>query len=266
VLGVVPLLPELGLPEEDTVALERRSPATWRPGRVRIAVVRLPAIANFTDLAPLEAEADVRYAESAAALGGADLVVLPGSKDTLADLAVLKTRGFAAAIGHHVARGGAVLGICGGYQMLGARVEDPDRLESGGAARGLGLLPVRTRLRAPKITRRVRARWLPAGPVFEGYELHAGDTAAGRGARPLLESGGHPVGWADRSGRVWGVYVHGLFESGASRRHVLGWVAAGVAAGSTGDDRERRERAYDRLADALEAALGSRVFARLLRD
>jgi adenosylcobyric acid synthase len=267
VLGVIPFLADLDLPEEDTLGLETRRPVPWRPDRLRVAVVRLPHIANFTDLAPLESDERValRYADTPAGLGDADLIVLPSSKDTLADLAVVQERGLAPAIVAHAARGGAVLGICGGYQMLGARVEDPDGLERGGAAAGLGLLPVRTRLRAPKTTRRVRARWLPRGPEFEGYELHLGDTTVDGRARALVEADGRQAGVAAASGRVWGVYVHGLFDSGASRHHVLAWAGTSRAAGAWADHRRRRERAYDRLADALEAAVGTTVFARLLR-
>ena len=159
VLGVVPYLPDLALPEEDSVALETFVPRR-RPGaRARIAVIRLPRIANFTDLAALESEPEVElsYLDDPSRVQSRDLLVLPGSKDTIADLRFLKARGFAAAIRAHADGGGAVLGICGGYQMLGALVEDPDGIERGGSESGLGLLRVRTRLRPTKVTRRVRS-------------------------------------------------------------------------------------------------------------
>jgi len=266
VLGVVPLLPGLGLPEEDSLGLERPRITRVAPGDLRVVVLHLPAIANATDLAPLEAEPGVTlsYAERPADLAEADLLVLPGSKDTLADLAHLVAGGFVPSIRAHAAAGRAVLGICGGYQMLGERVEDPHHVERGGAASGLGLLPVTTRLRKPKTTRRVRARWLPDGPVFDGYEIHAGATVAKPAARALAEVDGRPVGAAAPDGRVWGLYVHGLFESAASRRHVLAWAGAPSARRGTGDHRAVREAAYDRLADALEAAVGSTVIRRLL--
>jgi adenosylcobyric acid synthase len=267
VLGIVPLLEGLALPEEDTVGLEGPPSRARRPGAFRVVVVRLPRIANFTDLAPLESEpgVEVVYADTPAALADADLVVLPGSKDTLADLHFVVESGLGRAISSHASRGGAILGICGGYQILGECVEDPDHLESGGAAPGLALLPVRTRLRAPKTTRRVRARWLPDGPDFEGYEIRMGDTVVGSPACPLVEADGRVAGCAAREGRVWGLYVHGLFESSASRRHVLAWAGATAWVGALGDHRRQREAAYDRLADALEAAVGSKVFDRLLR-
>jgi len=270
VLGVVPLLPGLGLPEEDSLGLERPRIRHAAPGDLRIVVLRLPAIANATDLAPLEAEPGVTlsYAERPADLAEADLLVLPGSKDTLADLAYLVAGGFVPSIRAHAAAGRAVLGICGGYQILGERVEDPDHVERGGAAPGLGLLPVTTRLRKPKTTRRVRARWLPDGPVFDGYEIHAGETVVKPAARTLADVDGRPVGAAALEGRVWGLYVHGLFETAASRRHILAWAGASSARrgapARTGDHRAVREAAYDRLADALDASVGSMVIRRLL--
>lgn len=266
VLGVIPLLSGLGLPEEDSLGLERPRITRAAPADLRIVVLRLPAIANATDLTPLEAEPGVTlsYAERPADLAEADLLVLPGSKDTLADLAHLVAGGFVPSIREHAAAGRPVLGICGGYQMLGERVEDPDHVERGGAAPGLGLLPVTTRLRKPKTTRRVQARWLPDGPVFDGYEIHAGATVAKPAARALAEVDGRPVGAAAPEGRVWGLYVHGLFDSAASRRHVLAWAGAPAARRGTGDHRVVREAAYDRLADALEASVGSTVIRRLL--
>ena len=267
VLGVVPYLPDLALPEEDSVALEAFVPRR-RPGaRARIAVIRLPRIANFTDLAALESEPEVEllYLDDPSRVQSRDLLVLPGSKDTIADLRFLKARGFAAAIRAHADGGGAVLGICGGYQMLGALVEDPDGIERGGSESGLGLLPVRTRLRPAKVTRRVRARWLPHGPDFDGYEIRAGETMLGPGARPLVEAAGGVAGCAADAGRVWGLSVHGLFDSPASRRHVLRWSGGDDVGGRGGGARAMRDAAYDRLADAVEAGVGMDVLRRLLR-
>lgn len=267
VLGVVPYLPDLALPEEDSVALETFVPRR-RPGaRARIAVIRLPRIANFTDLAALESEPEVElsYLDDPSRVQSRDLLVLPGSKDTIADLRFLKARGFAAAIRAHADGGGAVLGICGGYQMLGALVEDPDGIERGGSESGLGLLRVRTRLRPTKVTRRVRARWLPHGPDFDGYEIRAGETMLGPGARPLVEAAGGVAGCAGDAGRVWGLSVHGLFDSPASRRHVLRWSGGDDVGGTGGGARAMRDTAYDRLADAVEAGVGMDVLRRLLR-
>ena len=271
VLGVVRYLPDLALPEEDSVALEtstsHRRPRPRPAARARIAVVRLPRIANFTDLAPLESEPDVelRYLDEPSRIDPGDLLILPGSKDTIADLRFLKARGFAAAIRAHAEAGGAVLGVCGGYQMLGAMVEDPDGIERGGSESGLGLLRVRTRLRRAKVTRRVRARWLPHGPDFDGYEIRAGETVLEPDARPLVEAARGVAGCAGDTGRVWGLSVHGLFDSPASRRHVLRWSGGGDVGRRGVGAREMRDAAYDRLADALEASVGMDVLRALLR-
>jgi adenosylcobyric acid synthase len=161
--------------------------------------------------------------------------------------------------------------------MLGRAVADPNHVESGGEEAGLGLLPVATTLGRDKITRRVRARWRPDGPAFEGYEIHVGVTVADGPTRPLLDVEGktaadaaarppHGVVWrvvgsASADGRVWGTHLHGLFESGPARRHVLDWArgAPAVAGGpAPPDHRALREAAYDRLADALADALDER--------
>jgi len=267
-LGVIPFLTGLRLPEEDSVALDARG--AERPAGFGVAVVRLPHIANFTDFTPLEMEPGVRivYAEEPRDLAGATLVILPGSKDTIADLRFLKSRGFDAALAEHVRGGGALLGVCGGYQMLGRGVTDPHGVESGGSERGLALLPVSTVLDPAKTTRRVNARWLPDGPAFEAYEIHMGRTAIEGPGAALLDANGRPEGWASPDGRVWGTYLHGLFDSGAARRHVLDWARSAAATLDSGafsmlDAQAERQRGYDRLADALEAAVDPAVLRRL---
>jgi adenosylcobyric acid synthase len=261
VVGLVPFLPRLALPEEDSVGLDGL--ATGGGGGLRVAVVRLPHIANFTDFAPLESEPGVRlvYATAPGDLAGAALVILPGSKDTIADLRALRSQGLAPAIAAHLRRGGRVLGICGGYQILGGAIADPHGVESGGAEPGLDLLPVTTTLMPEKRTRRVRARWLPDGPGFEGYEIHMGETTGPR-ACPLLEVDGRAEGCVSTDGHVWGTYLHGLFEEGAARRRVLDWARGGGPPAdrpTAPDHRALREAAYDRLADALAACLDARV-------
>jgi len=186
--------------------------------------------------------------------------------DTIADLRALRSLGFTRALDEHRRRGGLVLGICGGYQMLGRSVADPHRVQRGGTEAGLGLLAVATTLQPEKVTRRVRARWRPAGPAFDGYEIHMGVTTADGPPRPLLEVEGGAEGCVSPDGRVWGTYVHGLFESGLARRHVLDWArGAPAAAGAPAppDHRALREAAYDRLADALAAALDERLLSDL---
>jgi adenosylcobyric acid synthase len=264
VVGVVPFLPDLSLPEEDSMALDAGT-APAPAGGLHVAVVRLPHIANFTDFAPLESEPGVSLAYAAAPrdLDGAALVIVPGSKDTIADLRALKASGLAAALVAHHARGGRLLGICGGFQMLGRIVADPHAVESGGREAGLALLPVATTLARRKITRRVRGRWLPDGPALEAYEIHVGETVADGPPAPLFEVEGRAEGCVAPDGQVWGTYLHGLFESGASRRHVLDWVRGGPGPVTGPDHRARREAAYDRLADTLAACLDARVLRAL---
>jgi adenosylcobyric acid synthase len=278
VLGVVPYLADLHLPEEDSVALEERGTSTlgWGPGgeRVgfpphRVVVVRLPHIANFTDFAPLVADpaVELRYAQRPEEVVGASLVILPGSKDTLADLRWLRASGFAAAVQAHLARGGRVAGICGGYQMLGRAVEDPDGLEGGGRAEGLGCLAATTVLAPPKITRRVQARLAAGGERFDAYELHLGRTRIDPEVAPfaLIEDGdgSRPDGAVTRDGQVWGTYLHGVFDTASVRRAVLGAPPPSEAdPAGAGDYRAARERAFGRLAAHVRA----HVDLRALRD
>src|SRR5437870_1810815 len=233
-----------------------------------MAIVEPPHIANFTDSAPLESEQDVRvvYAGCCRDLAGAALVVLPGSKDTIADLRWLKSRGIDEALVAHVRRGGALLGICGGYQMLGRMVEDPHGVESGGAEAGLALLPLRTTLEPAKVTQRVKARLLPDGPDFEAYEIHAGTTRVEGDLAPFCVRGdGASEGAVSADGRVRGTYLHGLLEEGLVRRRVLEWAGARPAAATAArDHRALREAGYDRLAHTLREALDIGAVYRLL--
>src|SRR6266852_4826306 len=261
VLGVVPHIHDLSLPEEDSVALDAPSSSlASEPSSVpTVAIVKLPHIANFTDFAPLEAEEGVRvvYASSSRDLADAALVVLPGSKDTIADLRWLKSRRLDEALAAHVRGGGALLGICGGYQMLGRMVEDPHGVESGGAEAGLALLPLHTTLEPAKVTQRVKARLLPDGPDFEAYEIHVGTTRVEGDLAPFcVREAGAPEGAVSADGRVRGTYLHGLLEAGVVRRRVLEWAGAlpGVAA-TARDHRALREAGYDRLAHTLREAL-----------
>ncbi len=206
------------------------------------------------------------YAGSSRDLAGAALVVLPGSKDTIADLRWLKSRGIDEALVAHVRRGGALLGICGGYQMLGRMVEDPHGVESGGAEAGLALLPLRTTLELAKVTQRVKARLLPDGPDFEAYEIHAGTTRVEGDLAPFCVRGdGASEGAVSADGRVRGTYLHGLLEEGLVRRRVLEWAGARPAAATAArDHRALREAGYDRLAHTLREVLDIGAVYRLL--
>jgi adenosylcobyric acid synthase len=215
----------------------------------------------------------VRYATAPEALrsGGAppDLVVLPGSKDTLADLRWLHASGWAAALEAHVERGGRLAGICGGYQMLGERVEDPDGVEGGGAVAGLGCLPVSTRLDAAKITRQVRARLVADSPPFPAYEIHLGRTRArvAVASRALVEEGNglREDGAVSADGRVWGTYLHGLFDAASVRAALLAEIGGAGRAGAAGPDyRALRESEYRRVAAIVAAHMDVAALIRLV--
>lgn len=260
-LGMAPWLADArALPAEDAVVLDRA--AGPRGGRVRIAVPMLSRIANFDDFDPLRHEPGVDFGfvpPGQALPGDADLIVLPGTKATLADLAFLRAQGWDVDIAAHVRRGGRVLGVCGGYQMLGRAVHDPDGIEGvAGSAPGLGLLDVETVLAGDKTLRRTCGRLAGSEAPFDGYEIHIGRTVGPDAARPFALIDGQPHGAASIDGRIAGLYVHGLFDRAEARAAVL----APLGAASDGVDQGVRvDQALDRIAAALEthfdiAALG----------
>ena len=258
-LGLVPYFPEARLlPAEDALALDGDRPA--KPGaRLKIAVPILPHIANFDDLDPLDAEPAVdlvRVRPGEALPGDADLVILPGSKATIAGLAALRDAGFDIDIAAHHRRGGAVLGLCGGYQMLGRAIHDPRGIEGhAGSASGLGLLDVETTLSTEKRLEPasgVTANGLP----FSGYEMHMGVTEGPDCRRPFARlDGGAAEGAVAADGRVIGTYIHGLFADDRQRAAWLQRFAAGGAA-----------IAYDALIEATLDKLGAHLAANVAVD
>ncbi len=223
-LGVVPHFADAArLPAEDVLGLpSARSNST---GRIKIAVPCLPRIANFDDLDPLSAEPDVTVEmvdKGKAIPGDCDLILLPGSKSTIADLAALRGAGWDIDILAHRRRGGAVLGLCGGYQMLGRTISDPEGVEgAAGTVGGLGLLAIDTVLGGEKATVPVSGRHEESGTSVSGYEIHLGRSDGPDCARPFLNIGGLPEGATSADGRVAGTYVHGLFASDDFRRAYL---------------------------------------------
>ncbi len=261
-LGLVPYFADARLlPAEDALALEQGSASRSFPhhresGRVKIAVPILPHIANFDDLDPLAAEPAVdlvRVRPGAALPGDADLVVLPGSKATIADLAALRSAGFDIDIAAHRRRGGLVLGLCGGYQMLGRTIADPAGVEGPPATvEGLGLIDVATTLSDQKRLEPVRGS-TSDGTVFAGYEMHMGVTAGPDCARPFARlADGTADGATSPDGRVMGTYVHGLFADDRQRAAWLARFAAGPANVAYDD---LIERTLDALAAHLAAHL-----------
>ncbi|WP_305045445.1 cobyric acid synthase [Geoalkalibacter sp.] len=270
VLGVVPWI-ELRLPEEDSMALAgKKSQARGRG--LRIAVIRLPRISNYTDFDPLEHEADVdlAYVSEAGSLAEFDLVILPGSKNTLEDLAWLQARGLAAEILAFHQAGGRVVGICGGFQMLGTRISDPGGLESSqGERTGLGLLDVATTLQGDKQTHLAEALPLPTatalgftpGEVLGGYEIHLGQSVRGAQTPALFrlrrrtDNQDIEDGARSADGRVWGTYLHGLFDNASARRALLGPLRKARGLSDPKDSASCLDAELDRLADHLAAHL-----------
>ncbi len=256
--GVVTFLDEARrLPMEDAMALDNRPPdAGGQP--IRVAVPRLSRIANFDDLDPLIAEPDVTVdivAPGRALPGDATLVLLPGSKATLADLAVLRAEGWDIDIAGHVRRGGHVVGLCGGYQMLGRWVRDPDGVEGPpGEMPGLGLLDLETTIGGTKTLCAATGVDLESGTRIRGYEMHMGRTDGPDRARPWLRlDDGRTDGAVTPNGQIAGCYVHGVFASDAFRRAFLDRLRPGRASDLRFE--ASVDAALDRLADHLEACL-----------
>jgi len=284
-VGVVPFLHDLGLDEEDGVALEDRPSATrrWRnlesgPTRaLRIGVITLPHMANFTDFDPLAMEPAVSlaYLERPSEMAAADVLILPGSKQTLNDLQWLEHRGFAQELRWLSEAGVPIIGICGGFQMLGVSIDDPLGIENNHKPvnqAGLGLLPVRTVMRVEKTVRRIRGslrdgffggRFSPQAR-FEGYEIHVGETFYQTGARPLADIERHgtmdavPDGAVSESGRIFGTYIHGFFDKDDFRHGFIQAARAAVdlaPAASYVNINAERDARINRLADHLRKSL-----------
>jgi adenosylcobyric acid synthase len=251
-LGFVPYLSESRhLPAEDALALDHPRQRR-KDAKLKVAVPILPQIANFDDLDPLEAESNIdliRIHPGSALPGDIDLVILPGSKTTIAALAALRESGFDIDIAAHVRRGGTVLGLCGGYQMLGRTVADPDGIEGpAGSITGLGLLEVETMLTADKTLTNAKGTTTD-GISFSGYEMHMGVTKGADCARPFAHlADGTPEGAVSKNGRVVGTYIHGLF---ADDRQRAAWLSRLGAGPTTVAYDELIEATLDRLAKHL---------------
>lgn len=254
-LGLIPHFAGAArLPAEDAADLAP-TPAHKAGAKVRVAVPVLPGIANFDDLDPLAGDSDIdllMLRDGAPLPVETDLVILPGSKTTRADLACLRAMGWEADLLAHARRGGHILGLCGGYQMLGRTISDPEGIEGPpGSLPGLGLLDIETVLRGPKRLAEVAGETIADGVPFSGYEIHIGHTQGPDCARPLLRlADGRPDGAASADGRILGSYVHGLFTDDRQRN---AWRARFGLGPSPRLYRAEIETTLDSLADHLAA-------------
>jgi adenosylcobyric acid synthase len=279
VLGVVPFVEGLDLPEEDAACLDEPVTETGHEQDTDVVVIRLPHIANFGDFDPLATEGGVhvRYVSSPQLLGSPAAVILPGTRSTMGDLEWLRSTGLAESAENLARHGTPVVGICGGYQMLGTDIQDPSHVESTATeSAGLGLLKHRTTFVDKKTTCQVRGRivsnhgWLSplAGQPLHGYEIHMGTTTGNTAWLNLTRRGDEnmtvPDGNMSPDGRIWGCYVHGLFAN-EDLRHAwltsLGWhEPAGAAMPAS------RAKSFDRLADAVLCAVDMQELQRIIDE
>jgi adenosylcobyric acid synthase len=269
VLGVVPYLDE-AFPAEDSLSLMER-PTIKSGADITVAVIRLPRISNFTDFDALESEPSVtvKYLSPKEDLGHPDAVILPGTKTTIADLLILQRTGMAEAIQHYAASGGTVMGICGGFQIMGQMLADPEGLEGQeGRYRGLGILPLRTVITQNKVARQrsVSSKYPQEGLPVTGYEIHQGrtqlvmtsdtgeDAAKATQFMPIFDD--RSLGIVDETQSIWGTYLHGVFDNGPWRRAWLNRLRQqrGLKSLPTGiaNYREQRDAMLNSLADTIE--------------
>ncbi len=261
VLGVLPYLHGLHLEAEDALCHNAAAPE----GPLRVIVPVIPRISNHTDFDPLRLHPQVafRYVGPREPIPQCDLIILPGSKSVRSDLAWLRAQGWEQAILRHLRYGGKLIGLCGGFQMLGQAIHDPLGLEGEpGKSPGLGLLAVTTRLERDKQLRNVTGVLALENAIVTGYEIHAGVTRGEALMRPAVYLEGRGDGALSEDSQILGTYLHGLFESTAACNALLRW--AGLADPQTPDYHAVREMHIERLADACETHLDLRAVARLL--
>jgi adenosylcobyric acid synthase len=267
VIGVIPWLDQ-PFPAEDSLSLLDRATNNNPAADLTIAVIRLPRISNFTDFDPLDAEPSVslRYVGLKDSLGHPDAIILPGSKTTIADLVAMQRTGIAEAIQNYAAAGGTVLGICGGFQIMGKLLADPEGIEGQeGRYKGLGLVPLKTVITAQKVARQrlVTSNFPQPGLPVSGYELHQGrshlvDTEAnpegGSTFKSLFDD--NNLGVVDITQSIWGTYLHGIFDNGPWRRAWLNRLRQqrGLRSLPTGisNYRDQREMMLNSLADVID--------------
>lgn len=261
VLGVLPYLHGLHLEAEDALA----TGGAKASAALRVIVPVLPRISNHTDFDPLRLhpQVDFRFVGPDAPIPPADLIILPGSKSVRDDLAWLRAQGWETALRRHLRYGGKLIGICGGFQMLGRILNDPLGVEGEpGASQGLGLLDLETTLERNKQLRNVTGRLVLGDAPVSGYEIHAGTSSGPALARPAVLLENATDGALGDDGQVLGTYLHGLFESSAACDALLAW--AGLADAAAPDYAALRESGIKRIADAVASSLDTRALGGIL--
>ncbi|MEA1964434.1 MAG: cobyric acid synthase [Candidatus Aerophobetes bacterium] len=278
VLGVIPYFKDIRIREEDSLSLKYRNFS--KKGEIKIEVVYLPHLSNFTDFDYLKEERGVsfRFTGKGESLSDPDVVIIPGSKNTLDDLFYLRERGYDRGIINLATRGKIVVGICGGFQMLGAGIEDPHHLESHRRRiKGLNLLDVYTRTERKRITHQVKAtplRIFSSSQILSGYEIHTGRTKLGRNVNPLfriIQRSHQRVevldGAINKENSIFGTYIHGIFDNDGLRREFINYVRKrkGLPPLKNSDKCINREEEYEKLADLVENNLNKNLLYQILK-
>lgn len=283
-IPVVGIAPYLEIEVEDEDSLTERFSGTQEIGQIDIAVIRLPRISNFTDFNALEVIPGVslRYVKNAGELKNPDMIILPGTKNTMGDLLWLRQNGLEAAVLKKAKEGKIIFGICGGYQMLGEILEDPEQIEAGGTVRGMGLLPMKTVFRNSKTRTRVRGSFSHTdgvleqlkGTYLEGYEIHMGESTLAEGVGGFVQITDMVSGESKEDGaslgNVYGTYIHGVFDQEGVAQKIV--EAIGAAKGidvseMTGVDFAKfKETQYDLLAEGLRAHLDMKKIYEILEQ
>ncbi|PWT94703.1 MAG: cobyric acid synthase CobQ [Candidatus Melainabacteria bacterium] len=256
VIGVVPFLDRLMLDAEDSLSNLAGQKAASEQATISIIVMRFPRISNQTDFEPLalHPQVDLRFAQTGDQLGNADLIILPGSKNVREDLEWLRAQGWEPEILRHLRYGGKLLGICGGFQMLGQYIHDPAGVESGtGSSLGLGLLQMETILAERKQLALVDGRLAIDSSPVSGYEIHMGVSRGEALKRPAVFLNGRSDGAVSQDGQTMGTYLHGIFDRAEALSAILFWT--GLKAPTKCDYMTARERNIDLIADGLEESL-----------
>ncbi|MFR9603127.1 MAG: cobyric acid synthase [Rikenellaceae bacterium] len=264
VVGVLPYFKDIFIEQEDSVSLDYVATRTADESAINIAIVRLPSISNFTDFNTLSMckGVEVSYVQSAQEIEQADIVILPGSKSTISDLLYMRKMALDGAILKHHKAGKPLYGICGGYQMMGEMVYDPDLIEGDVVqVAGLGVIPTSTVIKGGKVTRQCRFQMVGSDIEGEGYEIHSGETVSDS---PLVVMDNGEEDGYFKSEKCWGSYIHGIFDNRGVIASILSTVGGDAA--EVEDYRAMKERNYDLLADALRERVDMEYIYKLMSD